>query len=83
MMTDEEKRAYMGKDEKDISTLDKALSKMYEEQIKNFDFDTFLIFDSYWYSTKEFLIDARDWHGASCAMVSHQVTYPLLPLESL
>jgi len=63
MMSDEEKRAYMGQNESDISTLDKALQQMYEEQIKNLDFDTFLIFDTHWNSTKEFLIDARDWHS--------------------
>jgi len=63
MMTPEEKQAYMGNAEGDISTLDKALEQMHEEQIKNLKFDTFLIFDTHWYSTKELLIDARDWHS--------------------
>lgn len=63
MMTPDEKQAYMGKNEGEISTLDKAMEQMYEEQIKNLDFNTFLIFDTHWWSTKEFLIDAREWHA--------------------
>jgi len=63
MMTPEEKQAYMGKKENDISTLDKALQQMHEEQIRDLDFDSFLIFDTHWYSTKELVIDARDWHS--------------------
>ena len=63
MMSREEKEQYMGQGEGDISTLDQALEQMYEEQIEHLDFNTFLIFDTHWYSTKEFLIDARDWHS--------------------
>lgn len=61
MMTPEEKEKYMGAG--GVSTLDQALTQMYEEQIKNLAFDTFLIVDSHWYTTTNFYIDGRDWHS--------------------
>jgi len=61
MMSQEEKEKYMGQE--GISTLDQALTQMYEEQIKNLDFDTFLIIDTHWYTTTNFYIDGRGWHA--------------------
>ena len=60
MMSDEEKKAYMGSK---VSTLDKALEQMREDQIKDLAFDTFLIFDTHWPTTTNFYIDSREWHG--------------------
>ena len=59
MMSEEERIKYM---QGVKTTLFDALPKMYEEKLKNLDFDTFMIFDTHWNSLTHFVIDGREHH---------------------
>ncbi len=54
------RRAYMGDR---ISTFYAALAQMYEEQITPLDFDTFLIVDTHWWTTLDYIVNAHERHA--------------------
>ena len=58
-LSPEKRQAYMGKK---VSTFYHAMEKMFEEKIKLLDFDTFLIFDTHWWTTLEFIINGDETH---------------------
>ncbi|MBI2066529.1 MAG: catechol 1,2-dioxygenase [Deltaproteobacteria bacterium] len=59
MIPPEKRRDYMGGK---ISTFYEALERMQAEQIHNRRFDTFLVFDTHWWTTLEFVLNAHGWH---------------------
>lgn len=51
-----ERETYIGKTP---SSFFEALPKMYEEQIKGRDFDTFLVIDTHWWTTIDFIVNGN------------------------
>lgn len=51
-----EREAYIGKNQ---SSFFEALPQMYQEQIKGRDFDTFLIIDTHWWTTVDFVVNGN------------------------
>lgn len=60
MIPPEKRASYMGGK---ISTFYEALERMYEDEIRPLAFDTFLIFDTHWYTTLEFIINGHERHS--------------------
>lgn len=56
MIPPEKRKDYMGEK---VSTFYEALEQMYEEKIRNLEFDTFLIFDTHWWTTLQFIINGH------------------------
>ncbi|MBI4374353.1 MAG: catechol 1,2-dioxygenase [Deltaproteobacteria bacterium] len=59
MISPEHRKAYMGGK---VSTFYEALERMYAQKIKGLKFDTFLVFDTHWWTTLEFILNAHDRH---------------------
>ena len=59
MIPPEKRKAYMGDK---ISTFYEALDQMYQERIQPLEFDTFLIFDTHWWTTLEFIVNGHERH---------------------
>jgi 3,4-dihydroxyphenylacetate 2,3-dioxygenase len=55
----EARRAYMGKN---VTTFYDALPKLYAERLAGLDFDTFVVIDTHWHSTLEFILNAHARH---------------------
>jgi 3,4-dihydroxyphenylacetate 2,3-dioxygenase len=53
------RRAYMGKN---VTTFYDALPKLYAERLAELDFDTFVVIDTHWHSTLEFILNAHARH---------------------
>jgi 3,4-dihydroxyphenylacetate 2,3-dioxygenase len=53
------RRAYMGEE---ISTFYAALEQLYEERIAPLDFGTFLIVDTHWWTTLDYIVNAHERH---------------------
>lgn len=53
-----ERGAYIGKNP---SSFFEALPQMYDERIKGLDFDTFLVIDTHWWTTTDFIINGNDF----------------------
>jgi hypothetical protein len=53
------RRAYMGDR---ISTFYAALEQLYEERIAPLDFGTFLIVDTHWWTTLDYIVNAHERH---------------------
>lgn len=53
----ERRAAYMGKKQ---STFYEALKKMYEEKIAPMEFDTFVVFDTHWWTTLDFILNGHE-----------------------
>lgn len=54
----EAREKYIGKNQ---SSFFEALPRMYEEQIKERDFDTFLVIDTHWWTTVGFIVNGNDF----------------------
>ena len=50
-----ERKAYMGRG---VTTFYDAMEKLYRERIAGLDFDTFLIFDTHWFTTIQYILNA-------------------------
>lgn len=59
MIAPEHRKAYMGER---VSTFYEALEQMYAEKIKKLKFDTFLVFDTHWWTTLEFIFNSHSQH---------------------
>ncbi|HEU0167113.1 MAG TPA: hypothetical protein VFS62_05000 [Chloroflexota bacterium] len=58
MITDPEARkAYMGEQ---ITTMYEAMEQIYAQKLRDLDVDTFLIVDTHWFSTTEYIVNAND-----------------------
>ncbi|MBD5634666.1 MAG: catechol 1,2-dioxygenase [Candidatus Eremiobacteraeota bacterium] len=55
----EARRAYMGDD---VTTFYDALPQLHAERIAPLDFDTFVIIDTHWHSTLDFILNAHERH---------------------
>ncbi len=55
----EARRAYMGRD---VTTFYDALPQLYAERIAPLEFDTFVIIDTHWHSTLDFILNAHERH---------------------
>lgn len=53
------RRAYMGDR---VSTFYSALERMYEERLAPLDFDTFLVVDTHWWTTLDYIVNAHERH---------------------
>jgi 3,4-dihydroxyphenylacetate 2,3-dioxygenase len=53
----EARRAYMGEH---ISTFYDAMARLEKERLANLDFDTFVLFDTHWFTTVEYVINAHE-----------------------
>ena len=51
------RRAYMGRN---VTTFYDAMPKLERERLRHLDFDTFLIIDTHWFSTLEYVLNAHD-----------------------
>jgi 3,4-dihydroxyphenylacetate 2,3-dioxygenase len=60
MIPPEKRAAYMGDR---ISTFYEALETMYRDEIEPLEFDTFLVFDTHWYTTLEFIVNGHERHN--------------------
>ncbi|MBD5605437.1 MAG: hypothetical protein IAI48_10145 [Candidatus Eremiobacteraeota bacterium] len=49
--------AYMGDD---VTTFYDALPEVYETRLRDLDFDTFVIIDTHWHSTLDFILNAHE-----------------------
>ncbi len=57
MITDPEaRRAYMGTQ---VTSMYEAMEQIYAEKISKLDFDTFIIVDTHWFSTTEYILNAN------------------------
>ena len=56
----EARRAYMGAD---VTTFYDALPQIKRERIDPLDFDTFVVIDTHWHSTLEFILNAHERHA--------------------
>ncbi|MDE3074486.1 MAG: hypothetical protein KGJ86_03575 [Chloroflexota bacterium] len=57
MITDPEaRRAYMGND---VTTMYEAMEQIYAQKIAKLQFDTFIIVDTHWFSTTEYILNAN------------------------
>jgi 3,4-dihydroxyphenylacetate 2,3-dioxygenase len=50
-----ERKAYMGRG---VTTFYEAMEQLYRERIAKLDFDTFLIFDTHWFTTVQYVLNA-------------------------
>jgi 3,4-dihydroxyphenylacetate 2,3-dioxygenase len=50
-----ERKAYMGRG---VTTFYDAMEKLYNERLARLDFDTFLIFDTHWFTTIQYILNA-------------------------
>ena len=50
-----ERKAYMGRG---VTTFYDAMEKLYRERLARLDFDTFLIFDTHWFTTIQYILNA-------------------------
>ncbi len=50
------RRAYMGRN---VSTFYDAMDRLYRERLRALDFDTFVLFDSHWFTTLDYVINAH------------------------
>ncbi|HEV2738481.1 MAG TPA: hypothetical protein VGU66_07880, partial [Candidatus Elarobacter sp.] len=55
----EARRAYMGRN---VTTFYDALPQIKRERIDALDFDTFVVIDTHWHSTLEFILNAHERH---------------------
>ena len=55
----EARRAYMGKS---VTTFYDALPQIKRERLDQLDFDTFVVIDTHWHSTLEFILNAHERH---------------------
>jgi len=53
----EARKAYMGKD---VTTFYDALPEVHETRLKDLDFDTFVVIDTPWHSTLDFILNAHE-----------------------
>ena len=51
------RRAYMGRS---VTTFYDAMPKLERERLRHLDFDTFLLIDTHWFSTLEYLLNAHE-----------------------
>jgi 3,4-dihydroxyphenylacetate 2,3-dioxygenase len=51
------RKAYMGRN---VSTFYEAMERLYMERLRELDFDTFVLFDSHWFTTLDYVINARE-----------------------
>ena len=51
------RRAYMGRS---VTTFYDAMTKLERERIRHLDFDTFLLIDTHWFSTLEYVLNAHE-----------------------
>ena len=51
------RRAYMGRN---VTTFYDAMPKLERERLRNLDFDTFLLIDTHWFTTLEYVINAHE-----------------------
>jgi 3,4-dihydroxyphenylacetate 2,3-dioxygenase len=51
------RRAYMGRN---VTTFYDAMPKLEREHLRNLDFDTYLLIDTHWFSTLEYVINAHE-----------------------
>ena len=51
------RRAYMGRN---VTTFYDAMPKLERERIRHLDFDTFLLIDTHWFSTLEYVLNAHE-----------------------
>jgi 3,4-dihydroxyphenylacetate 2,3-dioxygenase len=56
----EARRAYMGRD---VTTFYEALPQIYAERIAPLEFDTFVVVDTHWHSTLDFILNAHERHA--------------------
>jgi 3,4-dihydroxyphenylacetate 2,3-dioxygenase len=50
-----ERKAYMGRG---VTTFYEAMEKLYRERLAGLDFDTFVIFDTHWFTTVQYVLNA-------------------------
>jgi len=50
-----ERKAYMGRG---VTTFYEAMEKLYRERLTGLDFDTFVVFDTHWFSTIQYVMNA-------------------------
>jgi 3,4-dihydroxyphenylacetate 2,3-dioxygenase len=50
-----ERKAYMGRG---VTTFYEAMEKLYRERLADLDFETFLIFDTHWFTTVQYILNA-------------------------
>ena len=50
-----ERKAYMGRG---VTTFFEAMEKLYRERLASLDFDTFVVFDTHWFSTIQYVMNA-------------------------
>ena len=50
-----ERKAYMGRG---VTTFYEAMEKLYRERLASLDFDTFVVFDTHWFSTIQYVMNA-------------------------
>jgi 3,4-dihydroxyphenylacetate 2,3-dioxygenase len=50
-----ERKAYLGRG---VTTFYDAMEKLYRERVAGLDFDTFLVFDTHWFSTIQYVLNA-------------------------
>ena len=51
------RRAYMGRN---VTTFYDAMPKLERERLRHLDFDTFLLIDTHWFSTLEYVLNAHE-----------------------
>jgi 3,4-dihydroxyphenylacetate 2,3-dioxygenase len=51
------RKAYMGDD---VTTFYDALPEVYEKRLRDLDFDTFIVIDTHWHSTLDFILNAHE-----------------------
>src|SRR5215813_2648679 len=49
------RKAYMGRG---VTTFYTAMEQLYRERLAGLDFDTFLVFDTHWFSTVQYVLNA-------------------------
>jgi 3,4-dihydroxyphenylacetate 2,3-dioxygenase len=50
------RKAYMGRN---VSTFYDAMERLYRERLRDLEFDTFVLFDSHWFTTLDYVINAH------------------------
>jgi len=50
-----ERQAYMGRG---VTTFYEAMEQLYRERLAELDFDTFVVFDTHWFSTVQYVMNA-------------------------
>jgi 3,4-dihydroxyphenylacetate 2,3-dioxygenase len=54
---DAERKAYMGRG---VTTFYEAMEQLYRERLATLDFDTFVVFDTHWFSTIQYVMNAAE-----------------------